>query len=99
MGRRDAGRFNRIAAEGSEVYRFMAERHCPLLIDRVAGGALLIPYPYDQGLLRRYAALLGEWFLGGQVHEVLSNLENEWDRLACCSQKSSSSPTDPHHGR
>jgi hypothetical protein len=67
---------------GGELHSFIAEHRCPFIIDRVAGGLPYAPYDFDKTLLKTYADLLGDKFLGGQVHEVISNTHNDWNRLA-----------------
>jgi hypothetical protein len=74
--------FNEVARVGGELHRFIAEHRCPFIVDRVAGGLPYAPYAFDRRLLQAYAGLLGEKFLGGQVHEVISNTHNDWNRLA-----------------
>lgn len=74
--------FNRVARVNGELHRYIAEHCCPFIIDRVAGGLPYAPYEFDRALLKTYDHLLGEKFLGGQIHEVISNTRNDWNRLA-----------------
>ena len=70
--------FNEIAKLGGVLYGRIKELHCPFYIDRFQGG---IPFPYaydyDKELLREYQKMLGDQFLGFQMHEWVSNFESE----------------------
>lgn len=77
----DEHRFNHVARLGGPLHQILRRRRCPFVIDRVAGGSPYRPYPFDVGLVRAYARLLGDRFLGGQVHEPVSNTHNDWQRF------------------
>lgn len=73
--------FNRIAAKGSALYHLLRDGKFPFYVDRIAGGITYFPYAYDQELIREYKALLGDWFLGFQLHESGSNRRGDWNIL------------------
>ncbi len=74
--------FNEIAKVDGLLYRRVRELNCLFYIDRFQGG---IPFPYaydyDPDLLREYRELLGDKFLGFQIHEWVSNFESENKRV------------------
>ena len=70
-------KFNRLAAEGTPFYRLMCEQRLPMYIDRLQGGVYMENYAYDQALVNRYRELLGERFIGFQMHEFMSNFAND----------------------
>ncbi len=52
------------------------------LQDRIAGGITYYPYQFDKKLIAEYKNLLGDWFLGFQMHESASNRRKaEWPRM------------------
>lgn len=73
--------FNNIAAKGGAFYNLIREGNFPFYIDRIAGGITYFPYQYDKALLREYTELLGDWFLGCQLHESGSNRRGDWQGL------------------
>ena len=70
--------FNNIAAKGGVLHNLIREGHFPFYVDRIAGGVTYFPYAYDQSLIREYSELLGDWFLGFQLHESGSNRRGDW---------------------
>ena len=74
--------FNHIAAVGGSLYDLLSELRCPFYIDRLQGGVGL-PYRYDfsPDLVRAYKELLGDNFLGWQMHEWASNLRSDRNRI------------------
>lgn len=80
-------RFNSTARIGGELHQILKKRRCSFIIDRVTGGSHYNPSDYDQALIRTYASLLGEKFLGGQVHETVCNTHNDWDRFVAANKK------------
>lgn len=92
FGTDDARRFNTVARVGGDLHRIISERRCPFVIDRVAGGAPYLDYPFDQKLIESYAKLLGPKFLGGQVHESICNTHNDWGRFTKADQKFAGEP-------
>ncbi len=91
----DALRFNSVARADGELHRIIQKRKCPFVIDRVTGGAHYRPYNYDQSLIESYARLLGNKFLGGQVHETVCNTHNDWDRFVSANKKFTTEPINP----
>ena len=69
----DEMKFNRLAAKGGKLHSLLKEGEYPFYVDRVAGGIGWYGYKFDPELIREYAALLGDWFLGFQLHESGSN--------------------------
>jgi hypothetical protein len=88
----EALRFNSTARIGGELYRILKERRCSFIVDRVVGGSHYNPSDYDQSLIKAYAALLGEKFLGGQVHETVCNTHNDWNRFVAANPKLETEP-------
>lgn len=91
----ETSRFNSTARIGGELHRILKRRRCPFIVDRVAGGSHYNPAAYDQSLIAAYAALLGEKFLGGQVHETVCNTHNDWDRFVSANKKFVTEPVSP----
>lgn len=74
--------FHNIAAKGSRLHQMLKENRFPFYVDRIAGGITYYPYEFDKALLREYAELLGDWFLGVQLHESGSNRRcSDWQTL------------------
>ncbi|MCG3150288.1 MAG: hypothetical protein PCFJNLEI_03771 [Verrucomicrobiae bacterium] len=76
-----AEKFNSLAAGGGKLQRLIRDRHCPLYIDRLQGGTFYQRYAFDLALLREYQELLGDWFLGIQMHEWGSGCNADWNRI------------------
>lgn len=66
--------FNHAAQPGTPLYERVKSLRCPFYIDRLQGG---IPFPkwyeYDRALLDEWHEMLGDNFLGFQIHEWASN--------------------------
>ncbi len=92
-------RFNSVAHKDGGLYRILKKRRCPFIVDRVTGGAHYNPSDYNQSLIETYAALLGEKFLGGQVHETVCNTHNDWDRFVAARKKFATDPVSPEELR
>ena len=74
--------FNYSAAVGSPLEKLLRELDCPFYIDRLQGGiGFTRDYPYDRALTAHYRAMLGEKFLGFQMHEWASNLRSDEKRI------------------
>ncbi len=73
--------FNSVAAKGGELWKIIAEEKRPLYIDRLQGGLQIYDYDFDEELLEEYRNLLGDKFLGFQMHEWMSNYQS--DLLKC----------------
>jgi len=90
-----ARRFNTVARVGGELHQIIRRRRCPFVVDRVAGGAIYRAYDFDQKLIAEYVALLGPRFLGGQVHETISNTHNDWGRFVQADKRFATDPVEP----
>ncbi|MBR3848632.1 MAG: hypothetical protein IKM21_05020 [Oscillospiraceae bacterium] len=74
--------FNNIARIGGELHSLIKEGKYPFYCDRIAGGITYYKYAYDPALIREYESLLGDWFLGFQLHESASNRrQGDWPFL------------------
>ncbi len=83
-------KFNTLAKKGGKLYNYVKENKCAFYVDRLQGGVFIDDYEYDMELVNEYKNMLGEKFLGFQMHEWLSNYrgdvqgklghipENEW---------------------
>ncbi|MBQ2696170.1 MAG: hypothetical protein IJF61_02585 [Clostridia bacterium] len=65
--------FNKYAAKGTNLYNLLKEGNYPFYVDRIAGGITYYPYTFDKELIQEYIDMLGDWFLGFQLHESASN--------------------------
>lgn len=74
-------KFNAIAAKGGKLHSLIQENRYPFYVDRIAGGCTYHEYAFDKELIREYEALLGEWFLGFQLHESASNRRQNWEKI------------------
>lgn len=95
FGDDDQHRFNAVAAKGGPLHAILTERKPWFVIDRVVGGSPYRDYDFDKALIADYDQLLGGRFLGGQVHEVLSNTHNDWNRLTQANPEKAAGPIDP----
>lgn len=73
--------FNQYAAKGTKLYNMIKSEKIPFYVDRIAGGINWYSYEFDKKLVREYREMLGEWFLGFQLHESGSNCRGDWSRL------------------
>lgn len=72
-------KFNKIAQKGSKLHSIIKENQIPFYVDRMAGGGLYHRYYFDKELIDEYIDILGDWFLGFQLHESSSCLmDNDW---------------------
>ena len=67
-------KFNKFAAKGGKLHSIIKENKLPFYIDRIAGGVTYHKYNFDKELLNEYSDILGDWFLGLQLHESASNI-------------------------
>ena len=75
-------KFNEIAAKGGKLHSLIKEENYPFYVDRIAGGVTYHKYDFDAKLIKEYIDLLGDWFLGFQLHESGSNRRNsDWQRI------------------
>ena len=74
--------FNAYAAEGTPLFSLIKNGNYPFYVDRIAGGIQYYPYQFDKKLIHTYADLLGDWFLGFQLHENGSNRRfSDWNTI------------------
>ncbi len=75
-------KFNTLAAKGSKLYNMIKEGNIPFYVDRITGGVTYHQYNFDKALIKEYSDMLGDWFLGFQMHESSSNIRNsDWQTL------------------
>ncbi|MBQ7108859.1 MAG: hypothetical protein IJN99_00655 [Clostridia bacterium] len=75
-------KFNEFAAKGGKLHSMIKKDNIPFYVDRIAGGITYHKYDFDKELIKEYIDLLGEWFLGFQLHESGSNRRrNDWQRI------------------
>ena len=80
--------FNSVAAPGGALETLLRDLRCPFYIDRLQGGlGRTALYPYDRALTRHTETLLGERFLGFQMHEWASNLRSDEKRIRALAEK------------
>lgn len=78
----DEKKFNRYAAKGTKLHSLIRNERYPFYIDRLAGGCVWHDYTFDKALIREYADLLGDWFLGFQLHEAPSGRrDGDWQTI------------------
>ena len=58
---------------GGKLPSLLKEGKHPFYVDRIAGGIAWYQYDFDKALIREYSDMLGDWFLGFQLHESGSN--------------------------
>ncbi len=75
-------KFNRLAAKGTKLHSMIKEGKIPFYVDRIAGGVTYHKYDFDKALIREYIDLLGNDFLGFQLHESGSNRrDSDWQGI------------------
>ena len=75
-------KFNRFAAKGTPLHSMIKENKIPFYVDRITGGITYHEYAFDKDLIREYENILGDWFLGFQLHESASNItDSDWKRI------------------
>ncbi len=77
----DKMKFNQFAAKGSKLHTMLKEGNIPFYVDRIAGGVTYHKYSFDKALIDEYRNMLGNWFLGFQLHESGGNRRLDWDRV------------------
>ncbi|MBQ8758089.1 MAG: hypothetical protein IJZ20_00145, partial [Clostridia bacterium] len=76
-------KFNTIAAVDTPLHSLIKENKIPFYVDRITGGVPYHNYTFDKELIHEYAEILGDWFLGFQLHESASNIgKNTWPLLS-----------------
>lgn len=84
-------KFNEFAAKGTKLHSMIKDNEIPFYVDRITGGITYHEYTFDKDLIREYENILGDWFLGFQLHESASNLaQSDIPRL----KKSGDGPYD-----
>lgn len=75
-------KFNKYASKNSKLYNFIKSGNYPFYVDRIAGGITYHKYDFDKSLIKEYCTLLGNDFLGFQLHESASNRRNsDWQTI------------------
>lgn len=74
-------KFNTVAKKGSKLHSLIKEGNHPFYVDRLTGGVKYLPYNFDKALIAEYRDLLGDWFLGIQLHELGGNRRNDWNKV------------------
>lgn len=75
-------KFNSIAKKGGKLHSLIKENGFPFYVDRIAGGITYHKYNFDKNLISEYIDILGDGFLGFQLHESGSNRRNsDWQRI------------------
>ncbi len=75
-------KFNSIAAKGTRLHSMIKNDRIPFYVDRITGGITYHKYAFDPELIREYEAILGNWFLGFQLHESASNITgSDWPAI------------------
>lgn len=86
-------KFNQFAAKGTKLHSMIKEGNYPFYVDRLAGGVTYHKYAFDKALIREYRDMLGDWFLGFQLHETGGNRRLDWTRV-CERMDNSKGPYD-----
>ncbi len=75
-------KFNVYAAKGTKLYNYIKDNKFPFYVDRICGGTTWHDYVFDKSLVEEYRNMLGNDFLGFQLHESGSNRRfAEWPRM------------------
>ena len=75
-------KFNEFAAKGTKLHSMIKNDKIPFYVDRITGGVTYHEYAFDKDLIREYENILGDWFLGFQLHESASNItDSDWKRI------------------
>lgn len=74
-------KFNNLAAKGSSFYNMMLENRLPMYIDRLQGGVVFEDYKFDWRFVDCYRKMLGDKFIGFQMHEWMNNLASDFRRI------------------
>lgn len=74
-------KFNSFAAKGGRLYNMIREGNYPFYVDRISGGITYHDYTFDKALISAYEDMLGDWFLGFQLHESASNRRRDWKNI------------------
>ncbi|MBE6611594.1 MAG: glycosyl hydrolase 43 family protein [Ruminococcaceae bacterium] len=74
-------KFNNLAKPGGDLFNVARELNGPFYIDRLQGGCYIEDYPYDMSIVQAYRDMLGDRFWGFQMHEWMSNHNNDFNKL------------------
>ncbi len=74
--------FNEACSINSSVWQIVKEADRPFYVDRLQGGCYYYRYPFSKELIKSYSEILGEHFLGFQMHEWASNFTCDLNRIA-----------------
>ncbi len=75
-------KFNEFAKKGGKLHKMIKENKIPFYVDRIAGGITWHNYEFDKELIAEYKEILGDWFMGFQLHESGSNRRRaEWPSI------------------
>lgn len=74
-------KFNEVAKKGSKLHSIIKDGNHPFYVDRLAGGTKYHPYNFSKELIDEYRNMLGDWFLGFQLHEMGGNRRNDWKKV------------------
>ena len=77
----DKNKFNSIAAKDSKLYEIVKSLKCIFYVDRLQGGIYYRRYDFDKDLMNEYESILGENFLGLQMHEWVTVRKLDWNRI------------------
>ena len=87
----EVNKFNSLAKKGGKLHSMIKSERIPFYVDRIAGGITYHKYDFDKALIDEYVNILGDDFLGFQLHESGSNRRNsDWQRILRV--------MDGHHG-
>ena len=74
-------KFNTLARKDGALYQMVKKNNMPMYIDRLQGGDFIQCYSYDMALVDDYKEMLGDRFLGFQMHEWMSNYRHDIQKL------------------
>ena len=74
-------KFNEIAQPDGKLHNLLKGGEYAFYVDRITGGITWHTYAFDKNLIKMYQELLGDNFLGFQLHESCSNRRNNWDGM------------------
>ena len=91
--------FNTVAKKDGELYNIIKQGGFGLYIDRLQGGIEYFDYTPDIRLCEQYEQLIGDRFLGFQMHEWASNYLGEFKKMykAGLTEWSESAIIDAYH--
>ena len=78
---KEENKFNNLARKGGDFYNLIKEKKIPFYIDRLQGGCYIESYDYDMELVEEYKSILGDKFIGFQMHEWMSNYKGDLKKI------------------